>query len=134
MSTEYVSISKFKKLVLFSKYVFYKSALLSDTSVDRKLSWKYRNIVPLLVICLYSGFNFSHCGLPFPTRCCIPCVGSGLCQLVVRVRGFRVSAHGLDTHCMIQFCPSAWTPRFQRVELCIASARTTLAVSAVAPS
>jgi len=28
----------------------------------------------------------------------------------------------------------AWTTRFQRVELCIASARTTLAVSAVAPS
>jgi len=29
---------------------------------------------------------------------------------------------------------SAWTPRFQWVEFCIASARTTLAVSAVAPS
>jgi len=36
--------------------------------------------------------------------------------------------------CIIRFCPSAWTPRFQRAELCIASARTTLAVSAVAPS
>ena len=42
-------------------------------------------------------------------------------------------AHDLDSHC-IRFCPSAWAPRFQRVELCIASARTTLAVSAVAPS
>jgi len=29
---------------------------------------------------------------------------------------------------------TAWTPRFQRVEFCIASARTTLALSAVAPS
>jgi len=37
---------------MFTKYVFYKSAFLSDTSVGRKLSWKYRNIVPLLVICL----------------------------------------------------------------------------------
>ena len=35
-------------------------------------------------------------------------------------------------HCIIRFCPSAWTPRFQGVELCIASARTTLAVSAAA--
>ena len=42
-------------------------------------------------------------------------------------------AHDLDLHC-IRFCPSAWTPRFQRVVLCIASARTSLAVSAVAPS
>ena len=37
------------------------------------------------------------------------------------------------TSIRIRFCPSAWTPRFQR-DLCIASARTTLAVSAVAPS
>jgi len=85
-------------------------------------------------IWLYSGFNFSHYDLPFPTRYCIPYVRSGLYQLVIRVKGFRVSAHDLDTHCMIRFCPSAWTPRFQKVELCIASARTTLAVSAVAPS
>jgi len=84
--------------------------------------------------CNYSGFNFSHYDLPFPTRYCIPYVRSGLYQLVIRVKGFRVSAHDLDTHCMIRFCPSAWTPRFQKVELCIASARTTLAVSAVAPS
>ena len=82
---------------------------------------------------LYSGFNFSHYDLPFPTRCCILFVRSGLYQLVIRLKGFRVSAHDLDSHC-IRFCPSAWTPRFQRVELCIASARTTLAVSAVAPS
>ena len=82
----------------------------------------------------YSGFNFSHYDLPFPTRYCIPYVRSGLYQLVIRVKGFRVSAHDLNTHCMIRFCPSAWTPRFQKVELCIASARTTLAVSAVAPS
>ena len=40
-------------------------------------------------------------------------------------------AHDLDSHC-IRFCPSAWTPRFERLELCIASARTTLAVSAAA--
>jgi len=34
-------------------YIFYKSALPSDTlSAGRKLSWKYTNIVPLLVICL----------------------------------------------------------------------------------
>jgi len=64
----------------------------------------------------YSGFNFSHYDLPFPTRYCIPYVRSGLYQLVIRVKGFRVSAHDLDTHCMIRFCPSAWTPRFQRVE------------------
>jgi len=49
MSTEHVYVSKWEKLVLFTKYVFYKSALPSDTSVGRKLSWKYRNIVPLLV-------------------------------------------------------------------------------------
>ena len=82
----------------------------------------------------YSGFNFSHYDLPFPTRYCIPFVRSGLYQFVIRVKGFRVSAHDLDSHCIIRFCPSAWTPRFQRVELCTASARTTLAVSAVAPS
>jgi len=40
--------------------------------------------------CLYSGFNFSHSDLPFPTRCCIPYVRSGLYQLVIRVKGFRV--------------------------------------------
>ena len=62
----------------------------------------------------YSGFNFSHYDLPFPTRYCIPYVRSGLYQLVIRVKGFRVSAHDLDTHCMIRFCPSAWTPRFQK--------------------
>ena len=84
-------------------------------------------------IYLYSGFTFSHYDLPFPTRYCIPYVRSGLYQLVIRVKGFRVSAHDLDSHC-IRFYPSAWTPRFQRVELCITSARTTLAVSAVVPS
>ena len=63
---------------------------------------------------LYSGFNFSHYDLPFPTRYCIPFVRSGVYQLVIRVKGFRVSAHDLDTHCMIRFCPSAWTPRFQK--------------------
>ena len=81
----------------------------------------------------YSGFNFSYFDLPFPTRYCIPFVRSGLYQLVIPVKGFRVSAHDLDSHC-IRFCPSAWTPRFRRVELCIANARTTLAFSAVAPS
>jgi len=81
----------------------------------------------------YGGFYFSHYDLPFTTRYCIPYVRSGLYQLVIGVKGFRVSAHDLDTHCMIRFCPPAWTPRFQEVELGIASARTTLAVSAVAP-
>ena len=89
---------------------------------------------------LYSGFNFSHSDLPFHTRYCIPYMRSGLYQLVIRVKGFRVCALHCDlaitliTHCIIRFCPWAWTPRFQGVELCIASARTTLAVSAVAPS
>ena len=47
---------------------------------------------------LYSGFNFSHYDLPFPTRYCIPYVRSGFYQLVIRVKGFRVSAHDLDSH------------------------------------
>jgi len=72
---------------------------------------------------MYSGFNFSHYDLPFPTHYCIPYVRSGLSQLVIRVKGFRVCAfhcvraNDLDyiTHC-IRFCPSAWTPHFQRVE------------------
>ena len=81
----------------------------------------------------YSGFTFSHYDLPFPTRYCIPYLRSGLYQLVIRFKGFRVSAHDLDSHCN-RFCPSAWTPRFQGVEFCIASAQTTSAVSAVAPS
>jgi len=34
--------------------------------------------------------------LPFPTRYCIPYVRSGLYQLVIRVKGFRVSAHDRD--------------------------------------
>ena len=49
----------------------------------------------------YSGFNFSHYDLPFPTRYCIPFVRSGLCQLVIRVKGFRVSAHDLDSHSVL---------------------------------
>ena len=57
---------------------------------------------------LYSGFNFSHYDLPFPTHYCIPYVRSGLYQLVIRVKGFRVSAHVLDSHC-IRFCRSAWS-------------------------
>ena len=100
----------------------------------RKYSKMYSLLAPFATcLCRYSGFNFSHYDLPFPTRYCIPYMRSGLYQLVIRVKGFRVSAHDLDSHC-IRFCPSAWTPRFERVELCIASARTTLAVSAVAPS
>jgi len=88
---------------------------------------------------LYSGFNFSHYELPFPTRYCIPYVRSGLYQLVIRVKGFRVCA----LHCVrannldfafLHWNLSSWSPRFERVVLCIASARTTLAVSAVAPS
>jgi len=31
-------------------------------------------------------------------------------------------AHDLDSHC-IRFCPSTWTPRFERIELCIARHR-----------
>jgi len=50
---------------------------------------------------LYSEFNFSHSDLPFPTRCCIPYVRSGLYQLVIRVKGFRVSAHDLDLHSVL---------------------------------
>jgi len=57
---------------------------------------------------LYSGFNFSHYDLPFPTHYCIPYVRSGLYQLVIRVKGFCVSAHVLDSHC-IRFCRSAWS-------------------------
>jgi len=49
----------------------------------------------------YSGFNFSHYDLPFPTRCCIPFVRSGLYQLVMSVKGFRVSAHYLDSHSVL---------------------------------
>ena len=67
---------------------------------------------------LYSGFNFSHYDLPFPTGYCIPYVRSGLYQLVIRVKGFRVSAHDLDSHC-IRFCPSALTPRFERESSCV---------------
>ena len=47
---------------------------------------------------IYCGFAFSHYDLPFPTRCCIPFVRSGLYQLVIRVKGIRVSAHDLDSH------------------------------------
>ena len=87
----------------------------------------------------YSGFTFSHYDLSFPTRYCIPCMRSGLYQLVICVKGFRVCAlhcfHIITsiTHC-IRFCPSAWTPCFQRVEFGIANVRTTLAISAAAPS
>jgi len=42
------------------------------------------------ILCSYSGFTFSHYDLPFPTRCCIPYLRSGLYQLVIRVKGFRV--------------------------------------------
>ena len=59
---------------------------------------------------LYSGFNFSHSDLPFPTRCCIPYVRSGLYQLVICVKGFRVCALHCELaiisirHCIIRFC------------------------------
>ena len=102
--------------------------------------FKFANPTDKQSVSQHSGFTFSHYDLPFPTRYCIPYVRSGLYQLVIRVKGFRVCALHCDlaitliTHCIIRFGPSAWTPRFQRVELCIASARTTLAVSAVAPS
>jgi len=56
--------------------------------------------IALIYGLLYSGFNFSHYDLPFPTRYCIPFVRSGLYQLVIRVKGFRVSAHDLDSHCI----------------------------------
>ena len=67
---------------------------------------------------LCSGFAFSHYDLPFPTCYCIPYVRSGLYQLVIRVKGFRVCALRCVraitsiTHCT-RFCPSAWTPHFQ---------------------
>jgi len=82
-------------------------------------------------------FRITNCR--FPTRDCIPFVRSGLSQLVIRVKGFRVCA----LHCVraitsirivFEVVLSAWTPRSLRVEFCIASARTTLVVSAVAPS
>jgi len=103
----------------------------------------------------FRGFTFSHYDLPFPTRYCISYVRSGLYQLVIRVKGFRVCAlHCVRVplrprsiasafHCVrandldfafLHWNLSAWTPRFERVEFCIATARTTLAVSAVAPS
>ena len=59
------------------------------------------NINPFIDADYYSGFNFSHSDLPFPTRCCIPYVRSGLYQLVIRVKGFRVSAHDLDLHSVL---------------------------------
>ena len=102
--------------------------------------FKFANPTDKQSVSQHSGFTFSHYDLPFPTRYCIPYVRSGLYQLVIRVKGFRVCALHCDlaitliTHCIIRFGPSAWTPRFQRVELRIASVWTTLAVSAVAPS
>jgi len=39
---------------------------------------------------LYSGFTFSYYDLLFSARYCIPYVRSGLYQLVIRVKGFRV--------------------------------------------
>jgi len=36
--------------------------------------------------------------MPFPTRYCIPFMRSGLYQLVIRVKWFRVSGHDLDSH------------------------------------
>ena len=44
------------------------------------------------------------------------------------------TSNNLDYALHFRFCPWAWTPRFQGVELCTTSTRTTLAVSAVAPS
>ena len=56
------------------------------------MCWRHTySTVGLLCRCKYSGFNFSHYDLPFPTRYCIPYVRSGLYQLVIRVKGFRVS-------------------------------------------
>jgi len=49
----------------------------------------------------YSGFTFSHYDFPFPTRYCIPYVRSGLCQLVIRVKGFRLSVHDLDSYSVL---------------------------------
>jgi len=67
---------------------------------------------------LYSGFTFSQYDLPFPTRYCIPYVRSGLYQLVIRVKGFRVCALYCVreitsiTHC-IRFCPVGVDTTFQ---------------------
>ena len=88
----------------------------------------------------YTGFNFSHYEMPFPY--------SRLYS--VREVWFVSTCHsrqGISCVCVplrprkwprfciaFRFCPSAWTPRFQRVEFSIASTRTMLAVSAVAPS
>ena len=65
---------------------------------------------------LYSGFAFSHDDLSFPTRYCIPYVRSGLYQVLICVKGFCVSTQWPRLHIAFRFCPSAWTPCFQRVE------------------
>ena len=57
------------------------------------------------VIRQYSGFNFSHYDLPFPTRCCIPYVKSGLYQLVIHVKGIRVRA----LHCVGAVADTLWS-------------------------
>ena len=58
---------------------------------------------------LYSGFTFSHYDLLFPTRYYIPYVRSGLYQLVIRVKGFRVCA----LHCVrVPLRPRKW-PEFR---------------------
>ena len=82
------------------------------------------------LLCCHSGFNFSHSDLPFPTRCCIPYVRSGLYQLVMRVKGFRVSAHDLDWHSVLSIDVNTTLSESS----CVSLARTTLAVSAVAAS
>ena len=48
------------------------------------------------------------------------------------MRAPQRSRSHLVLNCILSFILSAWIPRFQGGELCIASARTTLAVSAAA--
>ena len=122
---------KSSRLVISSRFLY----LIMMTSRLRERAWRatrrwlysYTLKTPLppknlkhdIYLNIYSGFNFSHSDLPFPTRCCIPYVRSGLYQLVIRVKGFRVCALHCEfaitsiTHCIIRFCPSASTPRFQ---------------------
>jgi len=84
-------------------------------------------------------FRITNCR--FPTRDCIPygevwfvskCHSrQGISCVRVPLRPRKWSRFRI---LLSKFCPFRRGPRFQRVELCIASGRTTLAVSAVAPS
>jgi len=58
----------------FTNYLFYKSAALpSDTlSVGRKLSWRYRKIVPLMTIFLLPVGRICHLAWSSRKYCSFP--------------------------------------------------------------